>query len=197
MSTNTTKQELLQAAQRLFATKGLNDTTMSDIAKESGKGRRTLYLYFDCKADIYKAVINAELEKIMAALDAVVAKNIPADRKLFEFTSERFRVLQEVVVENGTLRSKFFRDIWTVEHYRKNFNRREKQLLVDIFVDGMTQGVFQIDDARLTAEIFQYCMRGFEVPYIQGHINGINQRLDISNEYVKFMKRALGMRNSK
>lgn len=49
---------------RLFAKNGLAGTTMNDIAVASGKGRRTLYTYFNRKEDVYYAVIESELERL-------------------------------------------------------------------------------------------------------------------------------------
>ena len=42
MSISKTRQLLVDVARQLFAKKGLENTTMNDIATTSGKGRRTL-----------------------------------------------------------------------------------------------------------------------------------------------------------
>ena len=46
MSISKTRQKLVDVARQLFAKNGLENTTMNDIALQSGKGRRTLYTYF-------------------------------------------------------------------------------------------------------------------------------------------------------
>ncbi|MDD4157807.1 MAG: TetR/AcrR family transcriptional regulator, partial [Proteiniphilum sp.] len=56
-----TKKNLIDVAQQLFARKGVENTTMNDIAEASHRGRRTLYTYFSSKYDIYKAVVESEL----------------------------------------------------------------------------------------------------------------------------------------
>ena len=56
-----TKKNLIDVAQQLFAKKGVENTTMNDIAEASQRGRRTLYTYFNSKSEIYKAVIESEL----------------------------------------------------------------------------------------------------------------------------------------
>ena len=48
-----TRQRLVDVARQLFAKNGLENTTMNDIATQSGKGRRTLYTYFKSKEEIY------------------------------------------------------------------------------------------------------------------------------------------------
>ena len=71
MSITKTRQKLVEVARELFARKGLEATTMNDIAANSGKGRRTLYTYFRNKEDIYTAVIEVELERLSEQLDKV------------------------------------------------------------------------------------------------------------------------------
>lgn len=47
---------------------------MNDIARASGKGRRTLYTYFKSKEDVYYAVIESELERLSDKMDEVASK---------------------------------------------------------------------------------------------------------------------------
>ena len=40
-----TRDILIEVARQLFARKGIENTTMNDIAEASDKGRRTIYTY--------------------------------------------------------------------------------------------------------------------------------------------------------
>jgi len=60
-----TKNNLIDVARQLFAKKGVENTTMNDIAEASQRGRRTLYTYFSSKNEIYKAVIESELNVLV------------------------------------------------------------------------------------------------------------------------------------
>ena len=51
-----TRDKLIDIARQLFAHKGIENTTMNDIAIAAEKGRRTIYTYFKNKRDIYNAV---------------------------------------------------------------------------------------------------------------------------------------------
>ena len=59
-----TKRMLIEVARTLFAKNGKKEVTMNDIAEASNKGRRTLYTYFNNKEEIYKAVIEKELNTV-------------------------------------------------------------------------------------------------------------------------------------
>ena len=70
-----TKAELIEAARKLFASKGVDSTTMNEIAELSGKGRRTLYTYFKSKTDIYMAVLEQETNHIIEHTEEIL--NLP------------------------------------------------------------------------------------------------------------------------
>lgn len=170
MTTSKTKAKLVDVARQLFAKMGVENTTMNDIALASKKGRRTLYTYFKSKEDIYLAVVESELDILLNVMKQVAEKKISPDEKILEIIYTRLDAIKEVVYRNGTLRANFFRDIWRVEKVRKRFDANEILLFRDVLKEGNEQGIFQVDDINMTAEIVHYCVKGIEVPYIRGHI---------------------------
>ena len=168
-----TRDRLIEVARQLFARIGVENTTMNDIAMASEKGRRTLYTYFNNKTEIYKAVIESELDMLYNSLEAVASKDLPADEKLLEFILVRLESVKNVVFRNGTLRADFFRDIWRVENVRKSFDKKEIAFIQNILEDGIRQGVFEISDTHSMAVILHHAFKGLEVPYIRGTMPGI------------------------
>ena len=67
------KRDLLKAAMRVFAQRGVVNTKMADIALAAGIGKGTIYEYFRSKEDIfaeaYHLVFQGIEEKIGAVLD--------------------------------------------------------------------------------------------------------------------------------
>jgi AcrR family transcriptional regulator len=58
--------EILQAARKVFAEKGFNETTVDEIAAAAGIAKGTVYLYFPGKRELYIAALNegkAELRR--------------------------------------------------------------------------------------------------------------------------------------
>lgn len=170
MTTSKTKAKLVDVARQLFSKMGVENTTMNDIALASKKGRRTLYTYFKSKEDIYQAVVESELDILLNVMKQVAEKKSSPDEKILEIIYTRLDAIKEVVYRNGTLRANFFRDIWRVEKVRKRFDANEILLFRDVLKEGNEQGIFQVDDINMTAEIIHYCVKGIEVPYIRGHI---------------------------
>lgn len=64
---------ILAAAERLFAEKGIDKTTMDDIARESEYSKATLYVYFQSKEEIINAIFLSGLvllqRKLQEAID--------------------------------------------------------------------------------------------------------------------------------
>lgn len=170
MSIQKTRQKLVDVARGLFAKNGLEKTTMNDISKASGKGRRTLYTYFQSKEDIYYAVIEGELERLSDKLDEVAAKPTKPQDKIIELIYTHLNEIKETVVRNGNLRAEFFRNIWMVEKVRKKFDEDERELFRKVYAEGKADGEFDIDNVELVADITHYCIKGLEVPYIYGRL---------------------------
>ncbi len=160
----------MDVARQLFAKNGIANTTMNDIAKASGKGRRTLYTYFKSKDDVYYAVIEAELERLSDKLDEVAAKHSSPQDKIIELIYTHLSMIKETVIRNGNLRAEFFRNIWMVERVRKKFDEDEIELFKKVYTEAKNDDEFDIDNVELVAEITHYCIKGLEVPFIYGRI---------------------------
>ncbi len=170
MAVTKTRAKLVDVARQLFAKKGVDDTTMNDIAVASKKGRRTLYTYFKSKEDIYMAVVESELEMLSDAMEQVAKKDITPDEKILKLIETHLDSIKMVVYRNGTLRAGFFRNIWRVEAVRKNFDAKEIKLFKQVLAEGKDKGIFDIDNVDIIADIVHYCIKGIEVPYIRGQI---------------------------
>lgn len=179
-----TREQLVDVARQLFAKKGVEDTTMNDIAVASKKGRRTLYTYFKSKEDIYFAVIESELEMLSETMKRVASKTMAPDEKILELIYTHLDTVKDVVYRNGTLRAGFFRDIWKVTHARKNFDKNEIAIFRSVLSEAQELGVFSIDNVPMYADLLHYCVQGIEVPYIRGRIGDGLDRQSVKR-YVK------------
>jgi len=90
-----TRLQFINAAKTLFVKKGYDETTMIDIAQEAGLSRRTLYAYFESKVEVFQAVINSEVDKILVQLTDIAEQNIPPQQKIVEFVFGYFRLVKE------------------------------------------------------------------------------------------------------
>ena len=193
MSTVKTRNLLIDVARKLFAQRGLNGTTMNDIAKASGKGRRTLYAYFANKEEIYAAVIETEVDRISDKMEEVAARDMEPELKITTLIYTHLNMVKEAVIRNGNLRAEFFRNIWMVEKVRKAFDHEELELYRRVIKEGCEKGQFHVESEYLLADVIHYCIKGLEVPYIFGRLrNGMTE--DSSRPVVvNMVRRMLGV----
>ncbi|MDY4103537.1 MAG: TetR/AcrR family transcriptional regulator [Parabacteroides sp.] len=178
MAVSKTRERLVEVARQLFARSGVENTTMNDIAQASSKGRRTLYTYFKNKEEIYQAVVESEIDKLNKMLMEVASKDLPADEKLITYIYSRLDAVKALVFRNGTLRANLFRDIWTVEKIRKDFDLRDIEVIKGILDEGIAQGMFNVPDPDIMASVLHHALKGLEVPYIRGLMGDtISQRI--------------------
>lgn len=172
-----TREKFIEVARQLFARKGVENTTMNDIASASAKGRRTIYTYFKSKREIFNAVIASETDELLGRLRKVIETDAPVKEKLKNYIDCRFDTMSEIVSRNGSLRAGFFRDVRKVDRARKLITDKESALLKDILTEGSRQGVFQIKDIDATALVITHTLHGLDVPYIRDNISkeGVSQ----------------------
>jgi len=166
-----TRRNLIEVARMLFARDGKKEVTMNDIAEASKKGRRTLYTYFNNKEEIYKAVIDAELESVLQRLIVVSQENLEPDAKLNKHITTHLDAIKNVVTRNGSLRADFFHDIYEVERTRRKIDIKEIMLIKQILIDGIEKRVFKRMDVNMSSMIIFYAIKGLEVPYIRQNLS--------------------------
>jgi AcrR family transcriptional regulator len=166
-----TRKMLIEVARQLFAQRGKKSVTMNDIAEASKRGRRTLYTYFNNKEEIYRAVIDLELDYVLQSLYEVSERSLEPSEKLTAHIITHLDAIKDAVDRNGSLRADFFRDIYEVERTRRKIDMKEIALIKDILEEGIEKKVFERLDVELSSIIIFYAIKGLEVPYIRQNIS--------------------------
>ncbi len=76
--------ELTSAALALFVEKGFAATRLEDIASRAGVSKGTLYLYFESKEALFKAVIQEGILPVVAENEAIAAGHAGSSFELLE-----------------------------------------------------------------------------------------------------------------
>ncbi len=77
-----TRKAIVDAAVKLFAQKGFEQTSMDELAREAGVGKGTVYGYFATKNEIFLAYCEAEIDFAFAALDRKRDEDAPLVEQL-------------------------------------------------------------------------------------------------------------------
>ena len=188
-----TRNVLIEAARVLFTRNGYDHTTMTDIAREAKKGRRTLYVHFPSKEVLLRRVIEMELTKIFDVLRAITEKDIPADKKIMEFVISRLNNVRHTIFRNGSLRADFTRFYLTIDSIRRKYDKFEIDLIRSILIEGREQGLFHFDNADVMAGLIHYSIKGLESPYVRGLVAGNVDVRILERHARQVILRGLGM----
>lgn len=180
-----TRDILIEVARQLFACKGIENTTMNDIAEASDKGRRTIYTYFKNKREIYNAVVQSESSQMLARLQELLKQPLTPEQKLMNFIFIRFESVKEIVLRNGSLRAGFFRDVRKVERARRSTSAQEFSILKQILSEGVQKGMFRIKHIDQTTTIMLYSLHGLDVPYIRNDFSEMGIERMTLREYIR------------
>ena len=89
------RQNILQAATKIFGSKGFKATKISEIAKEAGVADGTIYLYFQNKEDLLSAVFEFNMDRlILLTLEAMKKLTHPL-QKLRSFIETHLKYIGE------------------------------------------------------------------------------------------------------
>ena len=189
MATTDTKEHLIKVARKLFAQQGISNITMNDIAKAANKSRRTVYTYFQSKEELLEASIEMEVMKISNAMTKVAISTLSPDRKIIKLIFVRLELTRSIVRRNSCLHSDY---IVIVEHIRKSFDAKEIALFRHIISEGKQKGIFNTESPDLAARFLHFCLKGIEMPFINGMVSKNNDDKFVNNFTEKVILNALG-----
>ena len=167
----TTKDIIIEEARKVFVRYGFNKTSMADIALASRKGRRTLYTYFTSKEDVFKAVIETEVQVLTQKLEPVITSDQPADIKLRTYLKARMNALKDLTLYYSALRDDFMNNLGLLENLRKDYDEMEIGLIQGMLDEGNTSGIFALENTRIVSHALLVAIKGFELPIFLGTEN--------------------------
>lgn len=144
------KNQIMNAAEKIFTRKGLDDARMDDIAGETGLSKGTLYLYYKSKDDLIIAILDRIFQGVFKQLDSRKVIQLSPTEAITQFTEEAIRDykrmmrLMPVAYEFLALA---FRNK-TVQLALTQYFRTYMKVLVPIIQRGIDTGEFRPVDAQ-------------------------------------------------
>jgi TetR/AcrR family transcriptional regulator, mexJK operon transcriptional repressor len=157
-----TRQDILEAALRLFLERGYGAAGMDAIAKEAGVSKQTVYSHFGAKSSLFDAIIRLKCSQLLEPLLDEKVRAAGPEKALCGI-AERFSNLilapeaagfmRVIIAESGRfpeLAQAFFDD-------GPDFAANS---LADYLAEQNEQGVLEVSDPSLAARIFFGMLRG-------------------------------------
>ena len=119
------RNEILDAADELFAQKGFDGTSTNDILEKVGIARGTLYYHFKSKEDIMDALIERYSARLLGAAQEIAAdKSIPIVERIM-------RAVMALSISGGSSEE-------IMEHIHRPQNALMHQKLQKVIINGVT-----------------------------------------------------------
>jgi AcrR family transcriptional regulator len=104
------REQIMQAAEKLFTSRRLHEITLDDIVREAHIGKGTIYTYFKDKDDLFFQVATAGFEELCDLLQRRVAGDAPFREQLLQacgaitaFFSRRRQLFRMIQTEDARM----------------------------------------------------------------------------------------------
>jgi AcrR family transcriptional regulator len=182
--------EIIAAALELFGERGFAATKLAEVARRAGVTKGTLYLYFDSKEALFKAVVRETIVPVIAQGEALVRSFTGSARELVEqLVREYWRLVGETAVAGipklMMAEAATFPEL--TRFYYDEVVTRGHSLMAGVIERGIKSGEFRDVDVKVAAKLamtplmhavvarhaFASCMpEGFNVQkYLDTHID--------------------------
>lgn len=84
-----TRDYILDACDRLMASRGFQHFSVDDLAREAGVSKRTVYVYFHSKREVGLSSIDRVVEAARREMEAIAAQKLPAPERLRKMLERR------------------------------------------------------------------------------------------------------------
>jgi len=137
------KQQILEAASECFSTFGYEKTTMSDIGKQVGLNKASLYYHYKDKLALFEAMVQTKRllhrRVLRDRLDAVS----PGTPKIITFLCCEIDFIQDLAVNFLSPPSRHQGDSDDTSSVYQKIINEDVQILQELVQEGIDQGLYQ------------------------------------------------------
>jgi AcrR family transcriptional regulator len=147
---SSTESLILQAAEQIFFLRGYNGARMQEIADEASINKALLHYYFRSKEQLFEAVFEAAVARLVPPVLAVLHQELPLRDKISAFVDAYFTTVEENPFLPGFIVYELQRN---PEHFRTTIEAERVDLLDKLQMqlhEGADNGTLR----RMSAEQF-------------------------------------------
>lgn len=144
------RQELLEAALKLFIERGVNEPTVADITSTAGAAKGTFYRYFESKEDLLGALEDDYTERLCGLLAESIQGAEAGGR--WAQVEALVQASSEFYIQNADVHHLLFRTGAKHDHGADDEHAgiRPYAIMRDLVEAGVSDGSFACDDVELT-----------------------------------------------
>lgn len=158
VKTESKRNEILEAASRVFGARQFHEVLIDDVAAEAGVGKGTIYRYFETKEDLYFGTILHGFDSVYASLATTLSREASPAQRLERIAHDILSFLWT----RGYFSVLLQKDERRFEKRDEELQKRREllnDLLQQCLIDGIERGDFRGIDVRVGAELFRGMIR--------------------------------------
>ncbi len=156
------KQEILQAALRVFAEKGVDATKIHEIAEAAGIAKGTIYLYFNNKEEIFQSILKLHSSMMESNITSLLSESNDPEEQLKQ-------LILRSVEDAKHSHPEIILDVWStmIRNPQQLGLGKElhhfQEIISQLLNDGIQQGVFREMDTMAVAMGILSMLHGFNL----------------------------------
>lgn len=181
------KQQIIEAARKLFTMYGYRKVSMDEIAREANVTKKTIYTYFKDKEELYQYFVLEEIEQMKKIIEKNEQKSIPFAEKIHQTIYEVLTYKKQAKLLNEMLReAPYLRNITKSLQY---IDENIQQYLKKKIEIAIQEGYIRKCDTDLAAFLLfrMYTAVMYEYPEKQKNTD----EKEISDKILKFLKEGI------
>ncbi|HHV18876.1 MAG TPA: TetR/AcrR family transcriptional regulator [Thermoanaerobacterales bacterium] len=132
--TKAKKESIVNAARKLFTTRGITDVSIKEIAAKANVSQVTIYNYFGSKNALAKEVLISYLDMAIKEYEEILDRDIPFTEKLKIIMDKKYDVVNEVS------RSHFSKYAWEDKTLQQVYKEVATVKAVSLYTKFIEQG---------------------------------------------------------
>ena len=143
-----TREQVLQAALRVFRRKGYAATTLEEIAQEAGFTRGAIYTHFQGKAQLYQLLIQQGFRRLNETFEQAIEAKGTIEERLRQLFIKPLAFLEEDLLAQGVIELTLFKSevslSLTDDLVRKQQGTQALTTqIIQLLDEGITQGALR------------------------------------------------------
>ena len=185
------RSSIALSAIKLFCEKGIQQTSITEIAKSAEVAKGTIYLYFKNKEEIVFTIWDILSEQHHEFFQKNITENMSAKEKILEYLN--FNEFKEDVDKEQVLKlfqhfvsSMLIYETKLYTEYFENFFQRDYDFIYLYLNEGVEKGEFIIDDVDNLTNIIILLLKGLLVKSKASNMN-FNETQNIFTKHINYL----------
>lgn len=145
--------DIMKAALNLFQVKGIEKTSMREIADLAGLGKSSLYDFFQSKDEIILYAIESQVNNAITTIQKIINTNLPPEQSLMEIMKINLAYSKEYNILFMWLATKAYFLNEEYDERIKKIRHTYQDIVQSVIEQGIKDGLFRVTDAQLASRL--------------------------------------------